>query len=541
MAGNSSSWLGVPLSLGLVAVALALAASSCHPAPAPSSASVSERSVTLLFFADAHADLETHPELFWKASGESEIVPAGGYARMATVAKAVKAETGGRALLIDAGDTFQGASVATWTRGEVVVEPQRALGVDLGIPGNWEVVYGAARMKELAQKTGYPWLATNVVDEATGQLVFPPTLVRDVGGVRVGFVGFTDPDVPVRQAPSYSRGLRFLGAESIAAHVKTLRERDHAELVVLITHIGLPRAVELAEHQAGIDLVLSGDTHERTPEPIVRNGVPIVEPGAFASLLGRIDITLRPGARPTFAWRLHELRADKVPEDPAVAAVVANTLAPYRARMDEVIGHAGAPLERYGVVENTADDVLVSALKSHTGADIALSNGFRFGHPIAAGPITEGDLGRLYPLTGIMKVGQVGGAQFRAWLEAELDHVFADDPRRLFGGWVVRMAGVSVHFRANAPAGARITSLLIGDKPLDDAATYTIATCEREGDPPDTMCRIKGVANVKKLDVDNHVVVREHLARSSPVGAKLRRAVVADDLPERVYSQYYRK
>jgi len=519
------------------AAAGAGAAGAARAVPAPA-----DRRVTLLFFADAHADLETHPELFWGPEGKTETAMAGGYARLAAAAKSIKAETGGRAVLIDAGDTFQGASSALWSRGEVVLGPQRALGVDIGIPGNWEVVYGAERMKELARETRYPWLATNVVDEATGKLVFAPTLVREIGGVRVGFVGFTDPDVPIRQSPAYSKGLRFLGAESIAAHVKDLRERQRAELVVLVTHVGLARSVELADTQAGIDVVLSGDTHERTPEPIMRRGVPVVEPGAFASFLGRMDVTLHPGARPTFRWQLLELRADKFAEDAATAATVKESLAPYRERMAKVIGRASAPMERYGVVENTTDDVLAAAVKEQTGADIGLSNGFRFGHPILPGPITEGDLGRLYPISSNLKTGKVTGAQLRAWLESEMDHVFADEPKRLFGGWLVRMAGMTVRFKANAPQGKRITEILVGGKPLDDAATYSVAACERDGDAPDTLCRIKNVKDARTLDVDVHQMVRAHLARHPEgVGGPVRGAVVAEDLPARVFSQYQRR
>lgn len=526
----------------LVVVALAAACGSSpprasEPAPAPTA-----RNVTLLFFADAHADLEAHPELFWTADGKTETAMAGGYARLAAASKAIKRETGGRAVLVDAGDTFQGASAALWSRGEAVLGPQRALGVDLAIPGNWEVVYGAERMKELAQRTGYPWLATNVRDQATGKLVFEPTLVRDIGGVKVGFVGFTDPDVPIRQSPAYSKGLEFVGAESIAPYVKELREQKGAELVVLVTHIGLARSVDLADTVEGIDVVLSGDTHERTPEPIFRKGVPVVEPGAFASFLGRLDVTLQKGDKPKFHWELLELRADRYAEDPEVTKAVNESLAPYRERMSKVIGKASAQLERYGVVENTTDDVLATAVKEQTGADIGLSNGFRFGHPIVPGPITEGDLGRLYPINSKLKMGTATGAQIREWLEAELDHVFADDPKRLFGGWVVRMSGATVRFKAGAPKGKRVQEIRVGDKALDEKATYRLAACEREGDSPDTLCRMKNVKDVKTLDIDVHQMVREHLARHPEgVGGALRHAVVAEDLPPRVFSQYSRR
>jgi 2',3'-cyclic-nucleotide 2'-phosphodiesterase (5'-nucleotidase family)/cytochrome c len=517
----------------LAPLALALLFAGCHKPP-------EEHHAALLFFADAHAKLETHPELLW-GDGAPKTVSAGGYARLASAAKAARADVGGNALLIDGGDTFQGAAAAAWSKGEAVVGPQRAIGVDYAIPGNWEVVYGAARMRELAAETGYPWLATNVVDAETGKLVFPATAVRDLGGMKVGLVGFTDPDVPIRQSPAYSKGLKYLGEETLAPAIAELRDKEHVDVVALITHVGLGRSVALAEHVKGLDVILSADTHERVEAPIERNGVVIVEPGSFASFLGRLDVVTSPGARPRFTWKLLPLSADAYPEDPDVKAAVETALAPYRERMSKPIGLARAPLERYGVVESTADDVLTAAVRASTHVDVALSNGFRFGTPIVAGPITEADLWSLYPVLSNVRTATVTGKQLRAFWESELDHVFADDPKRLFGGWLPRVNGMSVTFRAAGPNGHRVDEIRVGDAPLDDARTYTIAACEREGDPEDVLCRIHGVSNPQRFESTNHDVVRAYLAAhmTDGVGGPMIGNVRARDLPPRVFSQYY--
>lgn len=520
----------------LVLAALGLVA--CTSAPPRARSPALERHATIMFFADAHADLESHPELFVKSDGSRETVPAGGYARIAHAARAIRAASPG-ALLVDGGDTFQGSAAATWSRGEAVVAPQRALGVDLAIPGNWEVVYGPARMIELARATGYPWLATNVLDDATRKLVFAPSAVREVNGVRIGFVGFTDPDVPTRQSPSFSAGLRFLGAESIQPAVSALRDR--VDVIVLVTHVGLAKSVALAEKVHDVDVVLSADTHERVETPIVRGSTIVVEPGSFASFLGRLDVTVTPGARPRFAWQLVPLRADRVPEDADVKQVVDASLAPYRSRMNVVLGHTDAALERYGVVENSVDAVMVRALKERTGADIALSNGFRFGHPVEPGPITEADLLRLYPVDGRVKLGKVTGKQLRAFWESEIEHVFSADPDKQFGGWLPRVAGMDVRFRANAPAGHHVLELDVGGKPLENDRTYTLASCEREGDADDTVCRMRGVREAEVLDLDVHSVLRAYLAAHDPITAPRLDDVVAADLPDHLFSQWARR
>lgn len=404
-----------PLRLLLALGSLVTLAGCAAARPRGASTAARERTVTLMFMADAHGDIETHPELFWRPDGSTELAPAGGYARLAGAANAIRRETGGRALLVDGGDTFQGSAVAAWSRGEAIVGPHRALGV------------------------------------------------------------------------------------------------------------------------------LSGDSHERVTEPIERNGAVIVEPGSFASFLGRLDVRLRPGELPAFAWHLLELRADRYPEDARVRAAVDAAVAPYRARLDRVLGRTSVALERYGVVENSADDVLTSAIRSATGVEVALSNGFRFAHPIPVGPVTEGDLWRLYPVVTRLKVGTVTGRQLRDFWESEIDHVFADDARRLFGGWLPRVSGMTVRFRASAPAGRRVTELRVGGDPVEDGRRYSIAACEREGDVVDALCRMRGVADARVLEVSVHDVVREWLARQPSVGGPSEHRVVADDLPPRVFSQYYRR
>lgn len=296
--------------------------------------------------------------------------------------------------------------------------------------------------------------------------------------------------------------------------------RAEADVVVLVAHVGLARTVSLVEKMPGaFDLVLSGDTHERLFTPIVRGTTTIVEPGSFASFLGRVDVTVAAHGRPRFDWHLLPLRADRYEEAPEVARIVRDALAPYRARTNVEVARTTTSLERYGVVENSLDDLYVRALKERTGADVALSNGFRFGHPLAPGPITEGDLMRFFPVDGRIKVAKITGAQLRAFWESEIEHVFAHDPSRLFGGWLPRIAGAHVRFRADAPPGEHVTSIEVGGKPLDPAATYTIASCEREGDSDDTVCRMKGVRDPRTLEISAHQVFSDWLRAQKEVAA----------------------
>ena len=517
------------------AVVLWLAGSS-SVLPAARSAEDGSRSITLLYIADLHAQLEPHAELFWRG-GHDETTTAGGVARIARAVEAIRRERPGQVFFMDAGDTIPGSAAAAWTEGRVVVAPLNALKLDLGIPGNWEVVYGAGVLEQRAREFRHPLIAANIRDATTRKLIFPPYLVKEVGGVRIGVIGFTDPDVPERQPPSYSKGLIFEGAEVLPPVIEELRHREKVDLVILLNHVGLPKAIGLAETLKGVDLVLSGDTHERTYQPIVRGETWVVEPGSFGSFLGRLDLTLRDGKIVDRKWELIELRADRFDEDPAVKKVVDEALAPLRPRLDAVIGRTEVPLMRYNVVETSLDDVLSDALREAAGTEIGLSNGFRFAPPKPAGPIRESDLWDWLPITTRLKVGQVTGRQLRAFWEREAEHVFSRDPRKLFGGWLPRPSGMTVRLVAGAPTGHRIREIRIGGKRMEDDRSYTLVACEREGDEPDKLCRIPHVQAPRVLDLDAHQAVRRYLARHSPLPAAVGGRVVAEDLPPVVRSQ----
>jgi len=522
----------------LVALGSAVAFAGCASLPAaPPTRDPKARHVTVLYVADLHAQLEPHPERFWR-DGETRLETAGGFARVAAAIDRIKKERNGDVLVLDAGDTLQGSAAAALTQGKAVIPALNLIGFDGAVPGNWEVAYGVPAMKDRAAETKHPWFAANVRDAESGERVFAPWLIREVAGVRIAVIGYTDPDVPLRQPPAYSRGVTYDGPEELPELVKKAREEQGAEVVLLATHIGLSKAVDLAAKVPGVDVHLSGDTHERTYEPIEREGTWIVEPGAFGSFLGRLDLVVRDGKVIDRKWELIELTAARFPEKPEVRRAIDATLQPLRARLDEPIGTVGTILERYDVVETSLDSMLADALREATGTEIALSNGFRFGSPLLPGVVRERNLWDFYPVTTPIKTGKVTGRQLREFWEREFENVFAKDPARRFGGWVPRPSGMTVRFRANAPRGERVQSIHVAGEPLDETRMYTLTACEREGDSPDMLCRIPGAVETEVLPFDAHDAVRRYLATHPQVTATREGRVIATDLPRVLRSQF---
>ena len=157
--------------------------------------------VTILHTSDIHAQLEIHDEFFYE-SGRPAFKRRGGFATLRTMIDALRRENPERSV-VDGGDCFQGSAVAALSQGQAITPLINRIRDDLVLPGNWEVVYGKAMLiKDMNAYTAAKVCANMFHEGATdAPPIFPPYQIFDVGGVRVGFVGYNDPLTPIRQSP----------------------------------------------------------------------------------------------------------------------------------------------------------------------------------------------------------------------------------------------------------------------------------------------------------------------------------------------------
>jgi 2',3'-cyclic-nucleotide 2'-phosphodiesterase (5'-nucleotidase family) len=174
-----------------------------------------------------------------------------------------------------------------------------------------------------------------------------------------------------------------------------------------------------------------------------------------------------------------------------------------------------------------------------------LSNGFRFCPPRATPdqtgniPITEGYIFDMLPVDSTVRTGTVTGKQLKDWLEKELNNVFAKDASKRFGGWVIKFQGMTVKFKAFAENGSRVQEVLVGGETLDETKTYSIAACERDGDPADMLCRMRNVASVQNTPYTLHQVMRDYLKAHPLVTPTPPGNAIALDAPASLLTQVY--
>ena len=506
--------------------------------------------VSILQTTDVHCQTQLHDELFWE-NNKTVFRKTGGYARIATFFKQFRKKQA-HTFIIDTGDMFQGSELSVETTGEAFIPILNSLNYDLYLPGNWEVIYGKKRMQQLLGKLSAPKVCANMYhdlgDGKRGELIFPPYYIWVVNGVKIGFLGYTDHLVPLRQSPVYSRGILYTEPhENLAHYVEVLKDQEACAAVVIIGHLGLSQQIALANHPAckGVDYILGGDTHERVRKPIQGTYAKIVEPGAFGSFVGQLDFTFENGKLVKDHYQLREIK-ESIKPDKAMHQLITDREAAYATKMHEVIGHSTIPLYRYFVVENPIDTMILNALHwKFPEIDIVLSNGFRFCPPRTTPdqtgniPITHSYIYDMLPVDSTVRTGKVTGEQLRNWLEKELNNVFAQDAGKRFGGWVVKFKGMQVKFYAFKPEGQRVESILVKGQPIDPSATYTILACEREGDPEDMLCRMKKVKEAKNTNSTLHQVLSGYLKEFSPITPSPEGNAIVLDASQQLLTQVY--
>lgn len=500
--------------------------------------------ITLLHTSDIHGQINVHDEFFWE-NDQAVYKKRGGFAHLKSLITEVRKKNP-NTLLIDGGDCFQGSAIASLSQGAALIPLMNNLNYNLMLPGNWEVAYGKKMLMKDMGSYHAPKVCGNMWHEETDELMFPPYQTFYLGATKIGFLGYNDPLTPIRQSPAYSFGIKFQDPEkNIARYIKLLREQEQCDVVIALTHMGMAQQLNLAQqpYAEGLDYIFGADTHERIRKPLEAKYAKVTEPGAFSSFVGKMDLVIEKGKIKEEAYELMEVDPEKYKADEEMTELIKKAHEPYNKELKKVIGKTKTPLVRYFVIETPMDNLITDALMWKIKPDIALSNGFRFCPPLipdaktGEAEITKEFLWSMLPISSELRSAKVKGAQLRKWMEKELENVFAKDPTKRFGGWLVRFQGMKIKFTMNNEMGKRVQEIKIKDELLDDDKEYTVVACEREGESDSILCRIKDVKGSKRLNITMHEAIEEYLAQHSPVSPTIEGRAIATDAPSTLLSQ----
>ena len=384
----------------------------------------------------------------------------GGLDRAATVIKAIRAERGDKVALLDGGDTWQGSWASLKTRGQDMIDCMALLKPD-AMTAHWEFTYGADRVKQAVESLGFPFLGLNVRDTEWNEAVFEPSTTIERGGVKIAVLGQAFPYTPVANPrwmiPNWSFGIR---EEDVQAHVDKARAGG-AQLVVLLSHNGFDVDRKLATRVKGLDVILTGHTHDALPDVVKVDKTLLIASGSSGKFVSRLDLDVQGGEIKAYRYKLIPLFSDAIAPDAEMAAKIVEVRKPFEAELTKSLGKTEGLLYRRGNFNGTFDDLICQALLEERDAEVALSPGFRWGTSVLPGQeITFEDVTNATAITypAVYRMGMTG-QRLKEVLEDVADNLFNADPYYQQGGDMVRAGGLSYAIDIAKPQGQRISDM----------------------------------------------------------------------------------
>ncbi|HTK58308.1 MAG TPA: 5'-nucleotidase C-terminal domain-containing protein [Sphingomicrobium sp.] len=552
-------------------VSLALL-SACTTTP-PSSVATAPVEVQILAINDFHGNIEP-PQLTVPAADSP--VPAGGAAYLASALNALRTPN---SVTVAAGDLIGASPISSALfLDEPTIKALGMAGLELASVGNHEFDKGSAELLRM-QKGGcekytrrqpcalepfrganFQYLAANVVG-ANRQPLFPGAAIKQVGPVKIGFIGMTLKETKTLVSPSGVAGLEFKDeAETANALVPGLKAAGANEIVLLI-HQGASIGGKyydqscpglagdilpiLAKLDPAIGLVVSGHTHNAyiCRVPMAGGGTRLLtSAGKYGALVTDIRLTFdRPGGaltgeqgsfvivqgEPIKTARLTAplVPAHRVfPADPEVAALV-------KRYHDAAAGEANRPVGRLAGAVTKPDDIdqestaaefiadaqlFVAKDPQRGNADLALMNngGARTDLlPEADGTVRFGQVFAMQPFANNVVTKSYTGAEIKEVLEQQFDSGLNTVAR---SNLLMPSGNFRFSYDKSRPSGQRIVTMMLNGKPIDPARTYRVAINNFLASGGDNFTLFAGGRNAVDagLDLDT---TEAYLATNPPV------------------------
>ncbi|MCY4468974.1 MAG: bifunctional metallophosphatase/5'-nucleotidase [Thiotrichales bacterium] len=402
----------------------------------------------------------------------------GGMANVAAVIERLRAEKPDRTLLLDAGDTWHGAGISVFDKGVTMVKIMNAIGYDVMAPGNWEFIYDKDHLLDLIDMAEFPVVAYNVMDPEWDEPAFPQYVIKEVGGLKVAVIGLAYPWTALTSsvlgsAGDWKFGIREEEARELIAEI---REEEDPDLVVVTSHGGFGMDQKFARRVDGVDVLLSGHTHDEIYDPVVWNDTIVYQGGAHGKFVTALDVKVKDKKVVGYSYDLVMVRPSEVEPHPEVQRLVDEAYGPHEARLNEVVGANHALIFRRDFWQSPMGGLLTDALRAVTGAEISFFPAWRYGATLLPGPIAVEDVYNLVPTDGRIVTYSMSGKSIERLMENILDGVVDTDPYARVGGDMIQFSGMELVYDLYNTNGERVVSLSVGGQPIEPERLYSVAS-----------------------------------------------------------------
>ena len=320
-----------------------------------------------------------------------------------------------------AGDMFCGSIIDSEFHGVSTIQIMNMLAPDIVTVGNHEVDYGVAHLLFLEKCAEFPIINANLYIKTNHTRLFDPYHVIEIDGMKILFIGVLT-EITLMKCKKDELVGTFVTLEDAAKEVGKICNAYNAtdvDMTVLLTHIGLEEDKKLAEMLDlawGVDVIIGGHSHSFMDEPVVVNGIPIVQAGTGTDQIGRFDMMIDTDTNSieSYTWTPVPINASTCPRDASIEEVIRT----YKDTTDEKYGRIITKFVRKltapsHIEETEIGNLFADLLKDSLGVDIFLvaSGSFRVKE---LGPVvTKGDFDECFPFDDRAHLLYWTGAQLR--------------------------------------------------------------------------------------------------------------------------------
>jgi 5'-nucleotidase/UDP-sugar diphosphatase len=403
---------------------------------------------------------------------------AGGIAKIAAVRAMAEAAFGDPVLFTYGGDMISPSLMSSLDHGAHMVDLFNRIGLQYAALGNHEFDFGPEVLLERLAEAQYTVLGTNVRLNGEPLPGTVDTAIVEMGPVKIGLFGLTTPDTAEIASPGPD--IQFLDPVETAVETAAALRAEGAHLVIALTHVDLDEDFAQLD-AADVDFILGGHNHEIQAFYDGVNGVlESTSQGTHVAILD-LAVTLTPqedgSTGVSFVPEVQFVSTVDVEPDPEAAAAVQAYLDKLDEALNVEIGTTETELDsRRATVrsqEAAIGNLIADAMRAATGADVAITNGggIRADRTYPAGTVlTRRDILSELPFGNVTVLLEVDGATIREALENGVSRI--EDG----AGRFPQVSGLSFRFDPSAPAGSRVSEVMVGDEPLFDSNTYRLAT-----------------------------------------------------------------
>jgi 2',3'-cyclic-nucleotide 2'-phosphodiesterase (5'-nucleotidase family) len=246
-------------------------------------------------------------------------VPKGGVARRATIINSMRESAAGPVLLLDAGGTLFGQSLATASKGQVIVEAMNAMAYDALTVGELDLQQGLDVLRQRAKEARFPLLSCNLVGAQDGKPIFSPYAVVERNGIRLGILGVSEAELgALQQLANVARVLDPLRS----VHQYLPEVQAQSDIVIVLSHLGLEMDEALAQLEPGIQVIVGGKSRRLLSTPEMVGNTVIMQAGYDGEWLGRLDVAIDGQGRASEPRVEIITLGPEVTDDPVLAALV---------------------------------------------------------------------------------------------------------------------------------------------------------------------------------------------------------------------------